>query len=89
MPGTTLAAEFLGPPTLTRAYDATAADLDLTVEGTGPCRAITVFGSGTVVVTGVDGVDVTLPDPGGNWTHVGAYKAIKDTSTATSIVVSW
>lgn len=53
-----------------------------------PCRAIIVPSGGTLTVTGLDGVDVLLPDPGGAWEWVCQYIAIVG-GTATDVVVLW
>lgn len=53
-----------------------------------PCRAIIVPEGGTLIVTGLDGIDVELPDPGGAWEWVCQYNAITG-GTATDVVVLW
>lgn len=52
------------------------------------CRGI-AWDSGTVVVTGLDGVDVTLPAWMAGKLWPGQFTALKATSTATSIMVGW
>lgn len=53
-----------------------------------PCRAIVVPEGGTLTVTGLDGIDVDLPDPGGAWEWVGQYRAITG-GDAVNVVVFW
>jgi hypothetical protein len=54
-----------------------------------PCRRIIVLTAGTLVLTGLDGVDVTLPSlPAGFVLDVQAI-ALKAASTAQGVVVVW
>lgn len=56
-----------------------------------PCRRLIAGVPGTIVYTGLDGTDVTLPaiaDVNGFVWDVQAL-ALKDTSTATNVVVQW
>lgn len=53
------------------------------------CRGITVGTSGTLVYTGLDGVDVTLPAMGVPWRWDIQASVLKNTSTAQNVVVHW
>jgi len=55
-----------------------------------PCRRIIVLGSGTLVITGIDGVDVTLPAAGAAFVFDIQATGLKASgSTATNVVVVW
>lgn len=86
---TTLAAASLGPARLMRTYDPSSVDVDLIDEGGDQCRWVTVFASGTLVVVGSDGEEVTLPAAPNGHTFIGYFKELKSTSTCTSVVVGW
>jgi hypothetical protein len=53
-----------------------------------PCRRVKVNGAGNLVYTGLDGVDVTLPCLAGDTWDIQMI-ALKNTSTATNVVVMW
>lgn len=64
--------------------------IDMVATYGGPCRWITVVdAAGTIVITGVDGTDVTLPAMPQGHTHMVAAKAIKNTSTCTSVIIGF
>lgn len=88
-----LATENLGTARKCKTYDPSAGDHDLVADGpdgSKPCRWITVVDSaGTIVIAGVDGVDVTLPAMPQGYNHLVAAKTIKSTSTCTSVIVAW
>lgn len=54
-----------------------------------PCRWITCGGVGTIVVTGLDGVDVTLDATQVGQTFFIQAIALKAASTATKVSVYW
>jgi hypothetical protein len=55
-----------------------------------PCRQILVLGSGTLVVTGLDGTNVTIPAAGVPYTfNFQATGLVAAGSTATNVVVIW
>lgn len=54
-----------------------------------PSRRLVAGGAGTIVYTGVDGVDVTLPDCGAGFSWDVQAIALKASSTATNVVVIW
>jgi len=55
-----------------------------------PCRRIIVGGSGTLVITGIDGTNVTLPAMGSAFVFdVQAIALVASGSTATNVVVVW
>ena len=87
-----LSTEELGAGRLVKTYDPTGGDHDLIADGllNKPCRWITVVDdAGTIIVTGMDGADVTLPAMPKGYNHIGQFKTIKSTSTCTSVIVTW
>lgn len=55
-----------------------------------PCRRIIVLGSGTLVFTGLDGVDVTLPAAGSAFVFDVQATGLKASgTTATNVVLVW
>jgi len=54
-----------------------------------PCRRLVAGGAGTLVYTGLDGVDVTLPATVAGQVWDVQAVALKATSTATNVVVFW
>jgi len=55
-----------------------------------PCRRIIVLGSGTLVVTGLDGTNVTLPAAGSAFAFdIQATGLVASGSTATNVLVVW
>jgi len=85
------AIEALQSATVYKYYAAFAADTDLVTDGGGLCRRIIVGTSGTLVITKNDDTDETLPAEictDGAVLDIRA-KAIKNTSTATKVLVMW
>ena len=77
-------------------YDIVASDpLKLNVPGLAapsegrPCRRLVVGVAGTLVYTGLDGVNVTLPSTVGGQTWDVQAIALVNTSTAQQVVVFW
>ena len=54
-----------------------------------PCRRIKVQGAGTLVYTGIDGVNVPLPCLAGDTFDVQAAALVGSGSTATNVIVFW
>jgi hypothetical protein len=69
------------------AYDILANDPTKDTLPGRPCRQIVIATAGTLVVTGLDGTDVTLPSGPLVW-DIQAL-ALKATSTAQGVVVLW
>lgn len=71
----------------------TAAPANYDVEANDPtgqkrnCRRLVIATPGTLVITGADGVDVTLPSGITVWDIQAKY--LKNTSTAQNVVVVW
>ena len=85
-----LGLEALGVADFMRTIDPSAGDVDLVATYGRPCRWITIVGgAGTVVVTGTDGTDVTLPAMPQGYTHLVGAKVIKGTSTETSAILGF
>ena len=85
------AIEDLQSATVYKYYAAFAADTNLVTDGGGLCRRIVVGTSGTLVLTKNDDTDETLPAEictDGAVLDLRA-KAIKNTSTATKVLVMW
>lgn len=85
------AIEDLQSATVYKYYAAFAADTNLVTDGGGLCRRVVVGKSGTLVLTKNDDTDETLPAEictDGAVLDLRA-KAIKNTSTATKVLVMW
>lgn len=54
-----------------------------------PSRRLVAGGAGTIVMTGLDGIDVTLPSTVAGQVWDVQAVALKATSTATNVVVFW
>ena len=54
-----------------------------------PCRRIKTQGAGTLVYTGIDGVNVTLTCLAGDTFDVQASALVAAGSTATNVIVFW
>ena len=88
--GLSLGTEDLGVARFVRVVNPSSADVDLVETYGRSARWITVVdGAGTIVITGTDGTDVTLPQMAAGHTHLVSVKAIKDTSTETSVIVGF
>ena len=54
------------------------------------CRRIVIGTAGTLVLTGLDGVDITLPSLPAGYTLDGQFTAIKAAgSTAFNLIIQW
>jgi len=69
---------------------ALTADVDLLLEGLGPCTAIRVGAAGDLSVVGADGIAVPLPALiAGEVVDIQATKILAAGTTATKITVFW
>jgi hypothetical protein len=82
--------EQLGTADFQRTINPSAATVDLVATYGKPTRWITVVaGAGTIVYTGTDGVQVTLPAMSAGYNWLVAATAIDTTSTETSAVLAF
>jgi hypothetical protein len=73
-------------PLASGGYNILANGPNLPTGGKRPCRALSLPEGGSLTITGLDGVSVALPDPGGAWQW--NIQAIAITGgTATNVVV--
>ena len=85
-----LSSEELGTARIVRTLNPSAGDVDLATTYGRPCRWITVVaGAGTIIITGTDGVDVTLPAMPAGYNHLVSAKVIKGASSETSVIVGF
>lgn len=77
-----------------RVVDPTAADYSITTSDPSgrkrPCRGLIVGATGALVVTGIDGTNVTLPSmSAGHLWPIQAIGLVDSGSACTSVVVLW
>jgi hypothetical protein len=83
-----LRTEQLGVAKYQRVVDPNAGNIDIVATYGVPCRWITLGVAGTLVVTGTDGVNVTLPSMPQGHVHLCSYNAlVASGTTCTSAIL--